>query len=578
MIKDLRLRSFKAFPMFAVNFRQSSLLVGPNSAGKSTILSALRLGETCLRLAKRSHPTLRSAHRGIWVPAYPVPMREFAALDESVRHNFRDDESSLELEWKNGCKLRVVWPELSPHTEREPPFFYLLNSNGTTPRSIPQIRSLFAPMGIIPALSPLEHEESILADEYVKLNQSTRLSSRHFRNQLRLLDQDGQWDSFVEFATPWLGGIALRKPVTQYDPSSIDVFFTEKGSGIEKEIVWAGDGIQIWLQILLQLHHARSLPTLVLDEPEVFLHADLQRRLIRLLDSMNSQVILATHSAEVLAEAERNSIVWVDKSRRRALRAPKEDQLHGLDNALGTAFNLAMAKALRSRGVLFVEGKDVKLLKKVSKRLNLSQITNEYTLAVVPINGYTNWGKAEAFGWFLQEFLGNSIKVMILLDRDYRSESQAQEVVDKFSAVRVQAHVWKKKELESYLILPEVISKLSKCPELTVRELISAKVAKMKNGIFSRLLADRQEVERTTGKSIATITEDLLKEFELNWENEEYRLAHCPPKELISQLNYELQKMGHKAVSFDAIAASTTAGQIDEEMIEVLQMIDALAQ
>ncbi|MEU7088512.1 ATP-dependent nuclease [Streptomyces achromogenes] len=578
MIKDLRLRSFKAFPMFAINFKQSSLLVGPNSAGKSTILSALRLSETCLRLAKRNHPTLRSSHRGVWVSAYPVPMREFAALDESVRHNFRDDESSLELEWKNGCKLRVVWPELSPYVDKEPPFFYLLDPKGNTPRSIPQIRSLFEPLGIVPTLSPLEHEESILADDYVRQNQTTRLSSRHFRNQLRLLTQDGHWDEFVAFATPWLGGIRLRKPVMHYDPSSIDVFFTEKGSGVEKEIVWAGDGVQIWLQILLQLYRARSLPTLVLDEPEVFLHADLQRRMIRLLATMSSQVILATHSAEVLAEAERNSIVWVDKTRHRAMRAPKEEELQGLDDALGTAFNLAMAKALRSRGVLFVEGKDVKLLKKISRQLGLLHITTEYSLAVVPINGYTNWGKVEAFGWIQEELLGKSIKPMILLDRDYRHDEQVQKVVNRFSAVNIHAYVWRKKELESYLILPPVISRLSKCPEEIVREIISEKLALMKRGTFSRLLSEKQNTDRASGKSIVTITENLMDEFEKEWRNEGYRLSHCPPKDLLSQLNGDLQDKGYKPVSFEAIAASVRADEIDEEMIAVLQMIDGLAE
>ncbi|MEU3069937.1 AAA family ATPase [Streptomyces sp. NPDC007027] len=577
MIKDLRLRSFKAFSVFAVNFKQASLLVGPNSAGKSTILSALRLSETCLRLAKRNRPTLQSNHLGISVPAYPVPMREFVALDESVRHNFRDDESSLELEWKNGSKLRVVWPELSPYIDREAPFFYLIGPDGSAPRNISQVRSLFSPLGVIPALSPMEHEEAILADDYVKQNQSTRLSSRHFRNQLRLLVQSGQWEEFIDFADPWLGGIKLRRPVIRYDPASIDIFFTERGSGVEKEIVWAGDGVQIWLQILLQLFHVRDLPTFVLDEPEVFLHADLQRRLVRLLDSMGSQVILATHSAEVLAEADRNSIVWVDKSRRRAVRAPKEDDLHGLDNALGTAFNLAMAKALRARAVLFVEGKDVKLLKKASRRLGLSQVMTETSLAVVPINGYTNWHKAEAFGWFLKEFLGNSINAMILLDRDYRSEEQVQAVVDKFSNVNVRAHVWGKKELESYFILPSSITRLSKAPEAFVRNVIAAEISGMKNGVFARMLGDRQDMERNTGKSVATITEVLMGEFETQWQNEAFRLACCPPKELLARLNQELQAKGHKAVSFDAIAASVNRDDLDPEMVDVLNAIDGLA-
>ncbi|MFD7081279.1 ATP-dependent endonuclease [Streptomyces sp. NPDC059918] len=577
MIKDLRLKNFKAFPSFAVNFQHSSLLVGPNSAGKSTVLSALKLSETCLRLAKRSKPTLQTWHRGISVTAYPVPLRDFAALDESVRHNFRGDETSLELEWKNGAKLHVVWPELSPYVDKEPPFFYLRSPEGSTPRNIPQIRNAFSGIGVIPTLSPLEHEESILADDYVKQNQSSRLSSRHFRNQLRLLSRDGEWEDFVEFSTPWLGGLKLNKPVMRYDPANIDVFFTELGSGVEKEIVWAGDGVQIWLQLLLQLYRARTVPTLVLDEPEVFLHADLQRRLVRLLESMNSQVILATHSTEVLAEADRNSVVWVDKSRRRATRAPKPEQLNGLDYALGTAFNLAMAKALRSRGVLFVEGKDVKLLKKLARSLGQSQIAHEYSMAVVPMNGYSNWGQAEAFGWFLNEFLGKSVKAMVLLDRDYRSQIQVDAVVAKFSEVDVHAHVWAKKELESYLLIPSAIARLCKCSEGEVRGFISDILSGMERGVFARILAERQAAEKSSGRSVATITEAVMAEFDRDWQSEGFRYRACPPKEVLAQLNAKLQSEGFRAASFDAIAASVIETELADEMVTVLRRIDELA-
>ena len=45
-------------------------------------------------------------------------------------------------------------------------------------------------------------------------------------------------------------------------------------------------------------------PDLVLDEPDVYMHPDLQRRLIRFLLRRDQQVIVATHSIEMMSEVE----------------------------------------------------------------------------------------------------------------------------------------------------------------------------------------------------------------------------------------------------------------------------------
>jgi hypothetical protein len=505
LISEIRLRNFKAFTGFKITFKDtSSFLVGPNSAGKSTILTAIRLAETCLRYAKRLKPTESKQHRGSWYLSYPVPLRDFVALDESVRHDFRRDETSLELIWKNRSKLRVIWPALQRVGDYEPPFFYLLDGDRQNPRSPAPVKRQFSTIGVIPTLSPLEHEEAIVEDETVRRNLSGRLSSRHFRNQLRMLVENDGWDDFIKFATPWLSEMQLTQPVIRYDTSSIDVFFTEFGSSVEKELVWAGDGVQIWLQLLLHIYRARQLPTLVLDEPEVFLHADLQRRLVRLLDSLKTQVILATHSTEVLAEADRGTILWVDKSQPSAVKAPEDEALAELDTALGTAFNLALAKALRARGVLFVEGKDVKLLKRVASTLGFSQLSAETTLAIVPMNGFTKWDRAQTFGWFLREFLGNSVKALVLLDRDYRTTYQVSEVVAEFATVRVNVHVWEIKELESYLLMPLVIARLCGHEVRAIESIIDQVTNAMRNKVTSRLFQERVATEKAagTGKSL----------------------------------------------------------------------------
>jgi hypothetical protein len=103
-------------------------------------------------------------------------------------------------------------------------------------------------------------------------------------------------DAFIEFASPWLPELRIRDLVTRYgekDDLELDLFYVEPGRRAEKEIFWVGDGIQIWLQLLLHVFRLRHQDLVILDEPDVFLHPDLQRRLVRLLDALDPQAVTA---------------------------------------------------------------------------------------------------------------------------------------------------------------------------------------------------------------------------------------------------------------------------------------------
>ena len=45
---------------------------------------------------------------------------------------------------------------------------------------------------------------------------------------------------------------------------------------VPKELNWAGDGVQVFLQLLFHLWRLRGSSTIMLDEPDVYLHADLE--------------------------------------------------------------------------------------------------------------------------------------------------------------------------------------------------------------------------------------------------------------------------------------------------------------
>lgn len=578
MLKQLHLVNFRAFEDFRVTFGDGSYLVGPNNAGKSTLLTALRTADVLLRYAYRRKPDRRGRDGDISVVGYPVSLRDFPALQDSLRYEFGTAETRLELEWKSGAKLTVVWPDDRPDNDDDA-FFYLTQPSSYPVTSPKQAKESFPPLGVIPILGPTEHDEKLLAEDYVRKNIAGRLSSRHFRNQLRLLDNDQELHNFLEWAQPWLGDLAFDTLGQHMSDEGliVEAFFFEAGSRVPKEVVWAGDGVQVWLQLLYHVHRVQDRDTIILDEPEVYLHPDLQRRLVHLLESTGRQIIVATHSTEMVAESDGRLTTLIDRTRRRAIRARSDADYEMLSTMLGTAFNLRLAKALRSRVAVFVEGHDMAILRRLARTLRLPALEREAGVTVIPLHGYSNWGQVEPFKWLCDELLPEALDTFVILDRDYRPDAVRQSVIDRFAVANIRGHVWERKELESYLLNADVIARLSGASVSATTKWMNKITRSMESDVFGRLLDERQRSDVTGKNHAVTVTADFKSEFDAAWTDTQYRLNICPPKQVIAALNTKLQAKHLKPVSFAGLARAHRQNEIPEELAKLLRTIESQA-
>jgi energy-coupling factor transporter ATP-binding protein EcfA2 len=574
MLRQLRLRNFRSFRDFTIVFGDGAYLVGPNNAGKSTILTALRTADVLLRYAQQRNPTLAGVHNDRHYVAYPIFLRDFPALLESVRYDFRGEEASFQLTWKSEARLTAVWPQVGD--EYREPFFYLEKQPGVQVRGVTSARSTFPGLGVIPILVPVEHTEELRDDEYVKRSISGRLSSRHFRNQLRLMRENETYEGFVEFARPWLEGLTIESFGQHMGDNGqvLDVFYREADSRVPKELVWAGDGIQVWLQLLYHVYRVRDFDTIVLDEPEVYLHPDLQRKLVHLLETTERQVVLATHSSEVIAEANPNLITLVEKSRKRALRAKSDAELQMMSSALGSAFNLRLAKALKSDVALFVEGDDMSIVNRLARTLALQAIANEQGVTVIPLKGYSRWGEVAPFAWLARELLSDALRIFVILDRDYRPDSVVTEVEKAFAKDDITAHVWRRKELESYLLTPEVIARLAGGSLATVTEIINSVTAEMGDYVFSQMLGERVKVEVSAKRDATEVTGSFKKEFDQLWRNAEYRLHVAPAKRVLSGVNRQLAEAKLRPIMVHNLAVGHRVEEISPEFSGMLRRVE----
>src|SRR5688572_17169518 len=149
MLERLRLTSFKGFANFTVHFGNGAMLVGPNNAGKSTIISALKLCAAAGRLAMRRAPSERFWDKGVQVLGYQLSsVAGSGFVDENVRHEFRDQESRLDLKYKSGGGLHVVWP-----VGDALPFVYVSSPTGQFVLKPALAREILVPIGVVPALA-----------------------------------------------------------------------------------------------------------------------------------------------------------------------------------------------------------------------------------------------------------------------------------------------------------------------------------------------------------------------------------------------------------------------------------------
>ena len=165
----------------------------------------------------------------------------------------------------------------------------------------------FTPLFILPQISPLQDSETVLRKQYVRKCIDTQLSSRHFRNQIRFMHE--HFEDFCDlFQRTW---DSIR--VAEFDAPEAkhedELALMLREEGFVAEVSNFGHGLQMWLQIVWFLARTDSQSIVILDEPDVYMHPQQQRRMIELLRGRFQQCILSTHAPGILEQCQEAEIL-----------------------------------------------------------------------------------------------------------------------------------------------------------------------------------------------------------------------------------------------------------------------------
>jgi len=433
-------------------------------------------------------------------------------------------------------------------------------------------------INVLPQVGPLLTEEHRLTDDRVVANLNSRLSSRHFRNQLLRMDT-----SFAEFkilAEETWHGLSIDPIEETVTKEGTLLSLPVRDGDFVAEVGWMGHGLQMWLQTIWFLSRTPAESTVVLDEPDVYMHPDLQRKLYRLTHGRFRQSIIATHSVEIMAEADPGHILIIDKKQRRSRYANNEPGVQILIDQIGGVHNVHLARLWSARKFLLVEGKDISLLKHFHATLFPDAELPLDAVPALPIGGWSGWPYAVGSSMTLRNAVGDRIATYCILDCDYHSNEEIRERYIEALDRGVNLHVWKRKEIENFLLNPKAIRRVLAARIKTgevpsedelrrkLLELCEGERRSIEDGFASALVQANRKLD------VITANRTARGHVEQMWQAEDTRLAIAPGKNLLSELSKWTQ--GEFGVTFGppAIARQMKQSELPEELTDFIRAIE----
>lgn len=579
-IRRIDFQNFKALADYSLSLGDMNILVGPNNSGKSTIIGALRTLNAALRFARTRAP-YRIYFGETWLVGYWVPKESVPISLENVQTDYNGAEARVSFRLTNGNSLDLVFPP-----DGSCALVPVLGQKGRIIPSAAAFKHEFPiNLVIVPVLGPVEHDEQLRERSTVVESLSTHRASRQFRSYWHYHPEG--FEAFATLVTRTWPGMTVGPPEHDYVRNTLAMFCLE--GRMTREIYWVGFGFQIWCQLLTHLSRAAEDSLVIVDEPEVYLHPDAQRQLLGIIRDIGAGVLLATHSSEIIAEADPSEIVLVDKGRRVAERLKNVADIQRALDTVGSSQNITLTALARNRRVIFVEGlDDFRLLRRFARKLGMQQLSAGIGMTPLESGGFGSWQKITVLASGIAEALGAPLMIGAVYDRDYFCDEQIAEVTKSLRENLKLAWVLERKELENYLLVPGALDRAI-VRELTARQerggkklslrvdtasILEELTKPLKEDILSQLMARRHDHFQRTGLDKSRIYKDVLKVVESRWASLDSRMSLVPGKEVLRLLRKRVQELFGVTLTDARIAEAISRDDIPDDMKRLLEQIE----
>lgn len=502
-IKKIELHRFKRYNKDSINLKDGlSLVVGGNNSGKSSILQALATWQFCRTLIEiEKGPTgllQTSGKAGVG-----LGLVDFTPLHVPTLAHLWTNLKTTKVNEKDGytLKIKVYW-DLEEGKERylemgmsvaNDRLFVKTTSTDLTSKEILDTDGNLIPgriplVAYLPPFAGITDREGRLTPAMRERLMGQGLSGGVVRNTLYDLHEENK----RQRALLMVGRTKLRDPdlysLRKNDPweilvSAMQTFFgtdiritpfneryhsylrvkcvkgtrDAKGkfkahSGFNpRDVMVEGQGFLQWLSVYA-LTLSPDVNIILLDEPDAHLNAALQTDLLASLEEISStqgkQILLATHSPELIRIQEHERILSVSKDSTKYLS--EADDRIGVLAGIGTVHTPTIHELMRHQRMLILEApSDLRFLQILANQANFPWPQN-----IVP--WFWTGSASERYKLFAQlqkEIKG--LKAISIRDRDNEADGTVgKDLIDKgFKAkASFKAMKWRRRHIEGYLL------------------------------------------------------------------------------------------------------------------------------
>ena len=232
---------------------------------------------------------------------------------------------------------------------------------------------------------------------------------------------------------------ALNIDVRLEDRYIGDISLLKRGSGLQREFI-----VEL-LRVYRDLKIGKGY-ILMIEEPEVFLHAGAQKRFLSILNDLSKegQVIITTHSSIFIDRSDLRYTFLFRKKEGHTFLAwenLRETKINEIINELG----ISPSDILLANGVIIVEGPTDKNVLEIFAR-GIVEKWDEYNIAIIHAGGKNNVFHYRRYPDVLKKLNSN---IAIILDADVRNSNEGlpQNNIDfkqKMEEYGISVYFWKK--------------------------------------------------------------------------------------------------------------------------------------
>jgi predicted ATPase len=582
----IHINGLKAFDDTEVALPRLAVLTGPNNSGKSTILQGLALGYECLRrCVDATRWKLVESGRAVTEFEF-LPVNEPRDLwYRRVWKPSKDKERTVEI--------TLTFQDTRALTFRIRFLFGLLNIRLAEAYGDFDKETLQALLGSAPVLlpatpGPSAHEDYLTLAAVHKML-SVREPSRVVRNILSRLQrgEDKPALQFVNDALMQYFGVQLST-INFDERRDLEIRAPVEQEDYSLDIVSSGSGLNQILQ-LASIIAWRKPALVLLDEPDAHLHSSVQAQLFDFIHSLverhGIQVILSTHSRDLISQAPLESIIPVDATRNKLGPLQSLEHLLLEYQRFGPLSNVDLALLYQTKSCVFLEGPtDARLLPRIAERCGISLFLGSRQAVPFEFQGVDKLKFLPDLVRLFERLVGGALHWAVIRDSDASlPEVKAEYMKIGTGLGAAYFHQWERHSLENYLIEPHLLVAAirAKYPQSTFDEEETRKL----------LTEAASAVEDDASGTFVTRAQLAYRDFKLA-ENPydvgaaaaakylrqvstlEQKLQVYPGKKIFGEFVQHLQQAHKLTLRIDDVVAILDSQNTSPEVVSVLKNID----